>query len=261
MSAGSNGFQQAFNKVARYRGAVELGWYDFITVFRRSFFGALWPAFQLAAWVGTLTLLFSGRLGGSIGEYALYVGIGAYAWDFISWSLGEGPGHITSQGQLLKNVPSNLSTITVRKIAYLVFRSAFQLPVPLFVLFMYADPVGPEVLLLAPVIPLYLLSAFSMLTIMGIIGVYFRDFQFLMPSITRILFFTTPIFWRGDSGFRKILSDYNPFSYYLELVRAPLTGEFASLQAWGVVGFLSVSGFFLAIFLQSKFRHEVVYRI
>lgn len=250
-----------FHWAARYRGPVELGWYDFVTVFKGSYLGALWPSFQLGAWVLILTLLFGNSLGEGFVEYALYVGIGFFVWEFIAAALSDGPGHFVHKSVLIKNVPTKLSSITVRKTAQLWFRSLCQLPVPIVVLLLAGQDIGWPVLLIIPAVPLFLVSAFSALTILGAIGAYFRDFQFLMPNITRLLFFTTPIFWRGDAGFRKVISDYNPFSYYLELVRAPLSGDMASTKAWIVVVAFSGVSFLLAWWVQAKFRNEIIYRI
>ena len=253
--------QQLFHWAARYRGPVELGWYDFITLFRGSFFGPFWSTIQLALWIGTIALIFHSNLGDSFGTYVLYVGIGFFAWDFISWALGEGPTHFATKGELLKNVPVDISAITARRVAYLVFRSMFQLPVPLTLLVFFGDSLSWTYLLVIPVTILYAINAFSFVTIGGIIGVYFRDFQFFMPTLTRFLFFTTPVFWYGDDGLRKVISDYNPFSYFLELLRLPLSGEIPSLLAWGVVGAITGIGLCVAIWLQANFRNEVIYRL
>ncbi len=253
--------RRIFHRVAQFRGAVELGWYDFINGFRRSYVGPLWATAQMGLWIATLTLIFGDRMEGGVADYAVYVALGFFAWDFISWSLGEGPGHLASKGAVLKNIPVALSQVTVRRVSYLVFRSAFQLPVPIVVVGAFGDWPGASMLLLAPAIILFLLSSYACLTICGVIGIYFRDFEFLMPTLTRFLFFMTPIFWTADSGLRKLISTYNPFSYYIELVREPMTGGVGSPLAWMIVTGLSVSGFAFAIFLQQRFRTGIIYRI
>ena len=250
-----------FHALAQYRGPVELGWYDFITLFRRSFLGPTWATIQMALWIGMITLIFHERLGDDMSEYALYVGLGFYAWDFISWSLSEGPNHLTSKGSILKNLRVDLSAITVRRIAFLFFRGLFQLPVPIFLLLFLSDNLNWNALYVLPVIVIYLANAYAFLTVGGVIGIYFPDFKFIVPTLTRFLFFTTPIFWRGDIGMRKVISDYNPFSYFIELVRAPLSGVAPSLLAWSVAGTITVVGLTAALVLETRFRQQIIYRV
>jgi len=255
-----NRIARVYNGIARYRGAVDLGWYDLVTRFRPSFFGPLWATFQLALWVGSLSLIFYGVLGDDFGQYAIYIGIGIYAWDFLSSTLIEGPSHFTSQRKLIKNVPVDISYLTVRKISFLLFRSLFQLPVPIFLILFFSKDItiGP-LLLLLPVAILFTCFTYACLIIFGVIGAYFRDFSFLMQSVVRFLFFATPIIWRGDTGIRKIISVYNPFSYFLELMRAPIEGNIASPLAWTIVCTLSLGGMCIALWVQNAFRNRLIY--
>ncbi|MEM9705426.1 MAG: ABC transporter permease [Pseudomonadota bacterium] len=253
--------RRVFHAAAKYRGPVELGWYDFITLFRRSFLGPLWATTQMALWIATITLILHERLGDGIGNYAVYVGLGFFAWDFISWSLGEGPNHLFSKGTLLKNIPVDISAVTIRRISFLFFRSVFQLPVPVFILIFFGEPLTWNALIILPVAVIFLINSFSCLTICGVLGVYIRDFEFIIPTMTRFLFFTTPIFWQGDRGVRRVISDYNPFSYFIEMVRAPLSGSAPSALAWTVVGVITVVSFLTALWLQSRFRSQIIYRI
>lgn len=229
--------------------------------FRRSFLGPLWAPIQLALWIGALALILHEALGDDFGSYVIYVGLGIYVWDFLSASLQEGPAHFTSQDQLIKNVPVDISYLTIRKISFLVFRAAFQLPVPILLILLFGKGVNFDALLLVPVAVLFICYTYASLIVFGVIGTYFRDFTFLMQSLMRFLFFTTPIIWRGDAGFRKIVSQYNPFSYFLELVRAPIEGVVASPLAWIVVSALSLGGLCFALWIQATFRKRLIYWI
>ena len=260
-ASGSASFVKAFyHGVARYRGAVELGWYDFIARFRLSLLGPFWSPIQMGLFITVIVLVLRNGLGGNT-NYALYVALGYYAWDFLSSSLSEGATHFASQAPLIKNTPVDISYVTVRKLSFLFCRSAMNAPIPVIAIFGFGGVGNINTLLLALVPIFYGLFMFSTLTIFGIIGAYFRDFAHIMPTVSRFLFFTTPIIWQGDAGVRKVISDYNPFSYYIELVRAPLNGEVASLKAWIVVSALTFVSFGVAILVQNKFRARLIYRL
>ena len=254
-------FSRGYHRLALYRGAIELGWYDFYARFRGSIIGPFWPPIQMAAFVFMIALLLQRGLGDSVENYVLYMGLGYYAWDFISTCLTEGSAHFTAQGQLIKNLPISISQITVRKISFLMCRAALNAPIPIVLIIFFGGQISFNVLFLVPVVILYVMLAYSCLTIFGIIGAYLRDFTILMQTVTRFAFFCTPIIWQADAGFRKVISSYNPISYYLEILRAPLFGEFASIQAWVITAAISVGGFILAWFMQSAFRNQLVYRL
>lgn len=254
-------FRQIFHWAAKYRGAVELGWYDFVTVYRRSFFGAMWPLIQLSLWIATITFVFHEALGNDVGSYILYVGIGFFGWEFIQSAFQAGPSHFSSQGGLIKNVPTDISKITVRRVSCLVFRSLLQAPVPIILVAIFGDGFSLHAWILIPVVMILITNLYSLLTVFGILGVYFKDFEFFVPTVVRFLFFVTPIIWSGDVGLRKMLSTYNPLAYFLELIRAPLNGETGTAMAWGVVVSITVIGFAIALVAQSAFRHQIAYRV
>ncbi|MEO1659106.1 MAG: ABC transporter permease [Pseudomonadota bacterium] len=248
------------NRIARYRGAIELGWYDFITRFRRAYFGPLWITFQLGIWVGTLSLVLADALGDNFGSYIVYLAIGFFTWEYISGVVGDAPVNFTSRDVLLKNIPIRLSYLTIRKLSYLFSRSLFQLPVPALVVLFYGNIENP--LLILVLIPLLFFLAcfgYGCLVIMGVIGALYRDIAFLNTSILRFLFFTSPVFWRGDEGIRKLISIYNPVAHFLNIARAPFEGYVPSMTAWLVVGGCSLFSLALAIWVQSTFRNRLIY--
>lgn len=249
-----------YHNIARYRGAIELGWYDFIARFRLSLIGPFWSPIQMALFIGIIVLILRAGLGEGT-NYPLYVAIGFYAWDFLSSSFNEGAPHFTSQASLIKNTPVDISYITVRKISFLFCRSAMNAPIPIIAIVFFGGELNINTLLLIPTVVFYACFMFSALTIFGVLGAYFRDFHHITPTLSRFLFFTTPIIWQGDVGVRKVISQYNPFSYFIELARAPLSGEIASANAWIIVAILSFGGLGIALWVQSRFRSRLIYRL
>ena len=251
---------KALHPIAKFRGAIELGWFDFETRFRRAFFGPLWITFQLAMWIASLALILHGAFREEFAQYIVYVGVGFFFWEFISSILVEGPGHFTSRSQLLKNVPMSLSYLTIRRVSYLFSRSLFQIPVPVVLVVAFGGVSSPAMLLLLfPLVILLACLSYAGLVLFGLVGAFYRDAGFLNASVVRFLFFTSPIIWRGDEGVRKVISDFNPISYFLEIGRAPFEGVYPSLTAWLVVGSLSLGGLVVSLWLQSVFRNRLIY--
>lgn len=249
----------AFYELAKYRGAFELGWSDYVGRFKRSYLGPVWAALQLSLWTAALVLVFGQTLGNGLASYAIYVAVGLYAWDIISAALLEGPAHFTSQSNLLKNVPISIPYITVRKVSFIFTRSVFQLPVPLSLIIFLGEPITIQLLFIIPAIAFYIAFTYGGLIVLGVVGAYSRDLVFLMQSVVRFLFFTTPIFWIGNTGLRKTVSVYNPFSYFLEIFRGPLSGQAPSATAWLIVTLCTGASLLAAIFVQRIFRKKLIY--
>ncbi len=258
---GRQRLKKTIHSIAQYRGAVELGWYDFIARFRRSWIGPLWSPIQMGIFVAVLVVIFERGLVGDSTNYVLYLALGFYAWDFVSAALSEGAVHFTSQASLMKNTPVDISYITVRKISFLFCRSALNAPIPIAAVIFFGGEFNMNTWLVLLTPFLFAGFTYGCLVIFGIIGAFFFDFAHLMQTVMRFLFFTTPVIWAGDAGLRKAIADYNPLSYFLEIVRAPFRGEIASPTTWAVVSAASIFAFVIALWMQSAFRTRLIYRL
>lgn len=253
------GLRQLYGGIARLRGATELGWYDFITGYRRSFIGPFWIAIQFLVWILSLSLILHAQLGDSLGSYTLYVAVGMLVWEPLSGAMNEGPRHFSQHAQLIQNVPIHLSQLSVRKLAFLVFRACVTIPVVLLLMLAFGVMPAPNLPLLALASVLVLMTMYAFIVIFGFIGTFNHDFAFFVPATTRFLFFVTPIIWQANEGIRQAISFFNPFTYYLEIVRGSLLGLPMSSTAWIVTASLSLTGFVLALVMQGLFRRSVIF--
>jgi lipopolysaccharide transport system permease protein len=73
-----------------------------------------------------------------------------------------------------------------------------------------------------------------LVALLGAIAARFRDVPMIIASIMQISFFITPVMWRPDQLTERAqwLVHLNPLASYLEILRQPLLGHTASLQAW-----------------------------
>ena len=80
---------------------------------------------------------------------------------------------------------------------------------------------------------------------LGPVVVRYRDVGEIVNSVTRVLFFFTPIFWvTSDLSRNQVaaLSGWNPLAYLLQFLRAPLLGEWPSwLTVWACLGITLVN--------------------
>jgi lipopolysaccharide transport system permease protein len=77
----------------------------------------------------------------------------------------------------------------------------------------------------------------------------------------RVGMFLTPVFWvyDGAGGVRGAFYHWNPFTYFLEIVRAPiLTGE-PPIFALALCLTIALGLWTLALLLLGRFRRELVF--
>jgi ABC-type polysaccharide/polyol phosphate export permease len=81
-------------------------------------------------------------------------------------------------------------------------------------------------LLLAPVLPLFVVNGICAGMILAIVCSRFRDIQPLINALIGVLFLVTPIIWRPEMlGDRKVIATMNPFTHYIAVIREPLLGN------------------------------------
>jgi lipopolysaccharide transport system permease protein len=96
--------------------------------------------------------------------------------------------------------------------------------------------------------------------ILAIISVRYRDFIQIVASVLQLLFFVSPIFWQpGDRPVLQLVSDWNPISAMIALVRNPLLNELPSgpnlVVTAGGLAVLSA----LAFLIFARFRQRIIY--
>jgi lipopolysaccharide transport system permease protein len=92
-------------------------------------------------------------------------------------------------------------------------------------------------------------------------GAFFPDIQFIVSNFMRIGMFLTPVFWtyEGSGGVRHVFYYWNPFTYFLEIVRVPILSGNLPIRS---LLFCTAAGFCLwavALLLLGRFRKQVVF--
>ena len=89
----------------------------------------------------------------------------------------------------------------------------------------------------------------------------FRDITPIIQSLVQVLYFFTPIMWQPKTLPQQYayLAEYNPIHHLMELVRAPMLGQTATLDSWlwsfGLLAFFFVA----AVVMHDRYRARVAY--
>ena len=236
---------------------ITLGWYDFTLRYRRTYFGPLWELLVVGVWIAGLGVLF-GKLLGAGDDYLVYLSVGVILWSYISSTLTTGAAVFVSNARAISSINNPLFTYVLRNGVEHWAKMAVHSVLLIGVLAWSGVQIGWQTLLAAPGLMLLLLGSMWAVPLLGFAGARYRDLTHLIRAGMRFLFFATPVFWYAHGlGDRDFLALVNPFTHYLEIVRAPLMGETAPMLSWSIVLAIDAIGLMLFAATYSPLRRRL----
>ena len=107
----------------------------------------------------------------------------------------------------------------------------------------------------------YLTTAFWVSMVLGSLCSRIRDFTHLITTVMQIMFFLTPIIYEievlGPTAAKYMA--YNPFVYYLDILRVPVLTGTIPWNSWMIVGIFTVIGIIAALATFSFSRRKIVF--
>lgn len=289
----SRSFTRAFDDLRRGVRQRELwshlAWQDIKQRYRRSVIGPLWITISMAVTSAGLGLLYGLLLGVPIKYQLPYVTTGFIVWGFISGCITDGMETFIANEGLIKHLPAPLTVYALRTVwrqALMFLHNVIIYVIVLVIFFgalshpytMNGIPCGvsneavcqPGLnwgwFMAIPGLVLLALNALWLALLCGIISTRYRDIPQVINSLINLLFYLTPIVWNPDSllvgregQWAKILFDLNPLYHFVQVVRAPLTGQLISPASWYVVGGITIVGWGLALIVMRNYRARVSY--
>ena len=221
-----------------------------------SFIGVFWIPISSLFLIAILTLIFSPGPELNLMSYAAYITVGYLTWGFVSESLN---GHcdvfrakrtdLNSPGVLVFEV--FLKALVERLYVFLLNLVCMSF---LFIGEIIWEPIRALAFVVGFIA--LLVSSYLVTYVFSVICLFFPDFKRLIANLTRILFFSSPIFWGYGTelkGMRELFYTYNPISYFLEIIRYGLGVDInMELQQALSVLLLIVVGLSITSFLISK---------
>jgi ABC-type polysaccharide/polyol phosphate export permease len=239
--------------------AIALAHEDIGDQHRRTALGPVWLLINYLSFACTFIFVFQ-RGDSGAANYPAYVAAGLFVWFFIMETLTQSVSLFVREESFIKGTTLPLSIYVLRLFMQSTIRAAYALAGCLAILALSGiDPSGTWAWS-ALGMALILAIAPAAITVFAFLGAYVPDMQFVVANIMRLGMFLTPVFWsyEGSSGVRHVLYHYNPFTYFLEIVRAPIVGGdfvFAFLFCLAVGAAL----WFLAILLIGTLRRQVAF--
>ena len=219
--------------------------------YRRSRLGLAWIVISYLLFVAAISVFFGGFSEKGPAEFVAYVAVNYALFSFLVANLSDGCAVFRSNKTWISSMPLPHSIYVFKSVARALFVLVISACVAAGVLLLTGHLLEPVSWLAVPAFLLLLVNAVLVQTYLGYVTARFRDLEHLMQSLTRLLFFATPILWVRaevpEGSLRGVIADFNPMTHALEIVSAPLMGHLPDPLSLRVMAVLTLVNFLLML--------------
>lgn len=226
---------------------------------RRTTLGPLWLLVNYLAFAGSFILLV--HRGSTDYNYPAFVATGLLVWFFIMDLISSSVTLFLREEGFIKGTTLPLSVYVMRFFMQSVIRAGYALLGCLIILFFSGVEISAMWLWSALGIAIILFAVPPAIIVFAFLGAFFPDSQFLVSNLMRVGMFLTPVFWtyEGSGGFRHFFYHWNPFTYFLEIVRFPILWGTVHVGAFLISSAMGLGLWIVALLLLGRLRRQVVF--
>ena len=226
--------------------------------FRRSVLGPFWITLSTGIMIAALSFVMSQVFEQDLGAYVPYFATGMIFWTLLVSVITEGCTSFVDSEGYIKNVPMPLSVHFYRMIArnVIVWLHNMIIYVAVFAIFIHS--VDMNFLAFIPGFLLFLGTIITAAFILAIVSTRYRDLSQIVISGLQVVFFVTPVFWSVEAlPKRQAFVEWNPLFHLMQLVRAPLIGQWPDTKSWIVTAVI----LFILVFVAGGLYRRTYARI
>lgn len=234
-------------------------WMDVKCRYRRSVIGPFWETINVLVLLLGMSLISSVIFGTSPLANLPFIGLGVITWSAIAAIVNESTGCFIAHKDLIKNSTMGIDVYVGRTIFRIFITTAHHLILYFIGLIFLPFPFSVISLLSFIGWAILFINAFWLMPTLGLVCSRFRDLEMVVRNIMQLIFYATPIFWNYHSVENKYIFvlKYNPFFYFLEVVRAPLLGEVPPIYYYAILLCVTMAGYILLFILYKKMRKSL----
>ncbi|QWG47492.1 ABC transporter permease [Bacillus mycoides] len=245
-----------------------LSMYELKKTYVANMLGVVWVFLNPIIQIGIYWVIFGlGIRGGAPVNgvpYFIWMISGLVPWFYISPSIVQGSNSIYARLSGVSKMNFPLSIIP----SYVIFSRLYtHLILTVILIFVVIVNMGIESInFLTLIYGVFSVTVFliALAFITSTLSTIVRDIHLLIQSVTRMLFFITPILWEPKENMPHLflnLMKLNPFYYVIELYREALVYDSTSilfsvytLYFWGIIIFMFIIGSMLHV----RFRRQFI---
>ena len=256
------GLKDIFTGLARWRIWWLLSWYTIRSQYRRTYLGPWWITVQQVIFVLGLSLLFGLLFKQDLTTFIPYVAIGFIAFTWMIGMIQGAATCIVGNASAIRTAPGPLSIYPLRNLAGNTIQFAHDAIVIVAVIVIFQVKVTAALAYVPAALAVIVINGLAIGLWLGPVVVRYRDVGEIVNSVTRVLFFFTPIFWvTSDLSRNQVvaLSGWNPLAYLLQFLRGPLLGEMPTRLTISVCAGITLVNLLAGVIHFSRTRSRLAY--
>ena len=263
-SARTRGLSAALRDVtgamASFRIWLLLAHTDVKQRYRRSTLGPFWVTLSAVVSIIALALVYTQIFNVPTEQYLVFLTTGFISWLFLSSLVTESCSVFIGAESIIRQVNLPLGIHVFRMVWRNLITLGHNLVVVALVLLYMKVDVTWTTLSFIPAVALTGLGAVALGYLLGGLCTRYRDIPPIIASLMQVMFYVTPVIWPPKllAGNEHLLT-FNPFYYFLELMRAPLMGEAPSMHIWSVSVTLVIALALAATLFTARYRWRIAY--
>lgn len=240
-----------------------LGWQDVKQRYRRSKLGPLWLTISTGVLICTIGLVFGQIFSVPMEKYLPFLTLGLIIWNFIIATITDGCNGFIAADHIIKQLPLPLSMHILRIMWRNIIILLHNLVIfPLVLLVIGKGPNFGFLMLALMGFFILVLSLTWMTLLLATVCSRFRDFPQIVISLFQVVFYLTPIIWLPSAipDKRKIeFLEFNPFFHLIEIVRAPLLGNYPTHSNWVVGITIVLVGWLFSLAVYGAYKKRIAF--
>lgn len=228
--------------------------------YRRSVLGPFWITLSAVVSIVALSLVYTQIFQVPTAEYLVFLTTGFISWMYLSSLVIDSCTVFVGAEGIIRQVNLPLGIHVFRMTWRSLVTLAHNLVIVALVLIYMHVPFGWASVAVIPGLILTTVAAVALGYLLGGICARYRDIPPIVTSLVQVLFYVTPVIWPPKllKGNEHLLT-FNPFYYFLEVLRAPMMGHLPSNDVWAITSGLTLLLIAAAIAFMARYRWRVAY--
>lgn len=241
--------------------AWHFAWSDTRARYKRSVLGPFWLVLGTLIGVAGLGAIWGTLMQVKRADFVPSLTVGIVLWNMISSSIIMASSVFFNNSTVIKNIKTPSLRISLQLMLQQFINLLHNLVVVVFIFILYPHTINASLWLLSlPGLALVMINLLWIIQVAGILGARFRDFDPLIGALMPILFFLSPVIYRSQQlGTMAVVMRFNPFAYFIDIVRDPLLGSVPPLHEYGAIIVMACVGWALALWLTRTKAQRLAY--
>jgi ABC-type polysaccharide/polyol phosphate export permease len=256
----SNFFKDFLLSLQSYDQPLYMAWWDIRSKYRRTMLGPFWMVIVTFISIICMSVLGSLLFKINLKDFFPYIASGMIIWAFLSVLIIEACTIFITYSWMISNLNFNPITLCIRMFIrnFIVFLHG--LVVVAAILIFKGTLTISGVMIASFGLLIYFINAICLCVVLGFFSTRYRDCVQIVQSIMSILIFMTPIMWQKHMlGDKQFLAELNPFTHFIDIIRAPLLSMEISNISILYVAIVTMLNVACASYLYRKFKHRLVF--